>query len=142
MAMTETIPVPTPVMGLYDRPMWASIASRRMALQKCSHCGLVRYPPGPICARCLSEEAEWTPLSGKGTILSWVVFHKHYLPAYPPPYNVVAVRLDEGPVMMSNLVGATPSGSWRGQRVAMQYEETDGGPILPRFALTRLSSGG
>lgn len=139
---TETVPVPAPVMGLYDRPMWDSIATRRMALQKCSHCGMVRYPPGPVCPRCISDDAEWTPLSGRGTILSWVVFHKHYLPAYPPPYNVVAVTLDEGPVMMSNLVGLPPAESWRGKRVAMQYEETGGGLILPRFALTQPTSGG
>ena len=92
MSATE-VKTPRPVMGLYDKPMWESIRAGAMKLQCCKHCATWLYPPGPACPKCLSPELEWTPVSGEGKIASWVVFHRHYLPAYPPPYNAIAVRL-------------------------------------------------
>ncbi|HYF20194.1 MAG TPA: OB-fold domain-containing protein [Ramlibacter sp.] len=126
---------PAPVMGLYEKPMWDAIAQRRMALQKCSHCGALRYPPGPACPECLSLEHEWVEPAGGGEILSWVIFRRGYLPAYPPPYNVIAVRLDEGPILVSNLEGPEPQGSWIGRRVQLCYATMPDGVVLPRFRL-------
>ncbi len=126
--------LPARVMGLYDRPFWDHLErTERLALQTCLACGTVRYPPGPVCHACLSPEAEWRPVSGSGEILSWVVFHKGYLPGYTPPYNVIAVRLDEGPILMSNLEGPPPAGSWIGQRVEAVVVRPEGGYALPRF---------
>lgn len=134
--MTAAVPpTPKPVQGLYDRPMWDSIGARAMKLQCCKGCGAFRYPPGPVCPECLSEESEWTALSGRGTIASWVIFHRGYLPAYPPPYNVIAVRLAEGPIMISNLEGPGPQGSWIGAPVSLVYATMPDGFVLPRFVL-------
>ena len=126
---------PAPVMGLYDAPMWASIRARRMELQCCGGCGAFQYPPGPGCPRCLGTDLRWDRLCGGGTIVSWVVFHRQYLPAYPAPYNAIAVRLDEGPLMIANLEGPAPSGSWIGQRVRLIYADMADGAVLPRFLL-------
>jgi uncharacterized protein len=126
---------PRPVMGLYDTPMWASINARAMALQRCDDCGNWMYPPGPACPACLSTKLVWTPISGRGRILSWVVFHRHYLPAYPPPYNAIAVRLEEGPTMISNLEGAMPDDASIGRDVRLVYATMPDGVILPRWAL-------
>jgi len=132
---TGIIETPPAVMGLYDRPMWDSIRARGMRLQRCRGCGALQYPPAPGCVACGSEELDWAPVSGEGTILSWVIFHRQYLPAYPAPYNVVAVRLAEGPVMISNLEGPAPEGSWIGHPVRLCYVEMPDGTILPRFGL-------
>jgi uncharacterized OB-fold protein len=110
-----------PVTTLYDAPMWQSIARERMELPQCSHCGAFRYPPGPICAECNSLDYRWTEISGAGRILSWVIFHRQYFDDYPPPYNAIAVRLAEGPIVVSNLVGAAPAGSWIDAEVVMTY---------------------
>ena len=115
-----------PVMALDDRPMWDSIAEGALKLQKCSGCGAFRYPPGPICAECLSMESEWVAVDGGGNVLSWVVFHRKYFDDFPPPYNAVAVRLDEGPIVMTNLIGDPPEGSWIGHRVQLNYVDHDG----------------
>lgn len=109
------------VMTLYEEPMWESIERQRLALPKCAHCGTFRYPPGPICADCNALEYDWTEISGGGKILSWVIFHRQYFDDYPPPYNVIAVRLDEGPILISNLIGREPEGSWIDQRVSLTY---------------------
>jgi uncharacterized OB-fold protein len=107
-----------------------------MKLQRCKACGAFRYPPGPVCPECLAEELEWTALSGQGTIASWAIFHRTYLPAYPAPYNVIAVRLAEGPIMISNLDGPVPHGSWIGAAVQLTYATMKDGFVLPRFLLS------
>jgi uncharacterized OB-fold protein len=124
---------PPPVMGIYDKPMWDSINKREMSLQCCSDCEKYRYPPGPVCPVCLSPSSNWRPVSGRASILSWVIFHRQYLSAYPAPYNVIAVRLEEGPVMISNLAGQEPEGAWIGRDVNLIYHEMPDGKILPRF---------
>jgi len=114
-----------PVLSLYDHPLWQSAHDHALKLQCCSDCQTFRYPPSPVCHVCLSTSDEWRPISGQGTILSWVIFHRQYFDDYPVPYNVVAVALDEGPIFTTTLVGATPQGSWIGSRVAMTYREQD-----------------
>lgn len=134
--MEQRNTTPTPVMGLYDGPLWEGVSERKIRLQCCTNCGTYRYPPGPSCANCLSSAADWRAVSGNGTILSWVIFHRQYLPAYPPPYNVIAVRLDEGPVVISNLEGEVPEGSWIDRRVNIVYTAMPDGMILPKFVLS------
>ena len=126
---------PRPVEGLFDQPMWESIRARNMRLQCCAQCGCFRYPPAPICSRCLEEQAAWVEICGRARIVSWVIFHRPYLAAYQPPYNAIAVRLEEGPIMISNLVGAAPAASWIGAQVRMMYSEMPDGMVLPRFIL-------
>jgi uncharacterized protein len=124
---------PRPVMGVYDKPMWESIRAGAMKLQRCKHCATWLYPPGPSCPKCLSPELEWTPVSGEGKLVSWVVFHRHYLPAYPPPYNAIAVRLAEGPTMISNLEGAMPEDGCIGRAIRLIYVTMPDGVMLPRW---------
>lgn len=136
--MADPVP-PTPrrVQGFYDGPFWDAVAARDMRLQRCTHCAAFRYPPSPVCAVCLSDGTAWVPVSGRATIMSWVVFHRGYLPAYPAPYNVIAVRLEEGPVMISNLEGVEPEGDWIGLPVRLVYATMPDGFTLPRFALAQ-----
>ena len=122
------------VMGLYDKPMWDSIAAKQWALQYCPESGKFRYPPSPVDPDTLSMDYEWRPIQGTGEIVSWVIFHRKYFGDYPAPYNVVAVRLDEGPIIVSNLVGDPPENSWIGHRVEVVYE-IHGESTLPRVRL-------
>lgn len=115
----------TRVLGLYDKPMWDSIEAKQWALQYCAESDSFRYPPSPICPDSLSMDYEWRPIKGTGEILSWVIFHRKYFDDHPAPYNTIAVRLDEGPIVMSNLIGDEPDGSWIGRRVEVVYTERD-----------------
>ena len=125
------------IVSMYDKPMWASVDANRMELQQCSSCQQFRYPPAPTCPHCLSMDYKWKPVSGRGKILSWVVFHREYLDDYKPPYNVIAVQLEEGPIVMSNLSGPEPGGTWIDMPVEMIYEKGTDGETLPRFRLSK-----
>jgi uncharacterized protein len=122
--------------GLYDAPMREAFANRRMLLQCCRGCGAHRYPPAPVCPKCLQPAHEWLEIAGVGSIVSWAIFHKQYLPAYPVPYNVIVVQLAEGPMMVSNLEGPVPEGSWIGRSVELAWSETATVGMLPRFRLS------
>jgi uncharacterized OB-fold protein len=136
MAM-QTLSTPPRVLALYDEPLWRLMKETgRMHLQCCADCGTWRYPPGPACQECLSPDYDWKPVSGGGELLSWVMFRKQYLPQYPAPYNVIAVRLDEGPTIISNLVEDPEDGAKViGRRVAVKIVAMDDSVALPRFEL-------
>nr|WP_246727930.1 OB-fold domain-containing protein [Chelativorans sp. Marseille-P2723] len=115
--------------------MWETLASGVLRLQQCCNCRSFRYPPGPTCHRCASPEHKWKPVSGRGQILSWVVFHRTYFDDYPAPYNVVAVKLEEGPMIVTNLTGKKPMGSWIGRSVELCFERHSNHGLVPRVKL-------
>jgi uncharacterized OB-fold protein len=119
----------------YDAPMWNSIAEHAMRLQRCAVCGRWRYPPGPACPACLSTQATWAPLSGRGRLLSWTTFHRQYLPAYPAPYTCVAVALTEGPIMIGNVDFVETERLAIDAPMEMIYGMHPDGYTLPRFRL-------
>lgn len=119
----------------YDREMWESINERNMKLQWCPQSNEFRYPPGPLCPKSLSFGYEWRSISGNGKILSWTVFHRQYLPAYPSPHLVVAVQLQEGPIMVSNMDYALVDKLALDAPVRLIYEKHPDGYLIPSFTL-------
>jgi hypothetical protein len=87
-------------------PFWEAAGKGELRMQRCGDCGHVRFPPALLCPRCLSPNAVWERLSGRGSVYSWVVVHQSQHPAFNPdaPYNVVIVELEEGPRLHGNLV--------------------------------------
>lgn len=126
---------PQRIIDHYSEPMWKSLDGGKFIIQSCCNCGVKRYPPAPVCPDCLSNESEWIEPTGRGEIISWVVFHRQYLDAYPIPYNVVAVKLEEGPIIISNLIGDEPKGTWIGKNVTITivYDTQDVG--LPKVRI-------
>ncbi|HEY2213710.1 MAG TPA: OB-fold domain-containing protein, partial [Acidimicrobiales bacterium] len=76
--------------------------------QACTTCGRLRFPPTVMCPHCQSTTRHWQPVSGQGTIWSFIVAHPPLLPAYAPfaPFPVITVTLAEEPYlrMVGNLV--------------------------------------
>ena len=48
-----------------------------------------------MCNRCGSFDFDWAPISGRGTIASWIVNHHAFSAELSSPYTVVLVRLAE-----------------------------------------------
>ena len=98
-------PLPRPTED--SAPFWEAAGKGELRMQRCGDCGHVRFPPALLCPRCLSAQASWERMSGRGTVYSWVVVHQSQHPAFNPdaPYNVVIVELEEGPRLHGNLIG-------------------------------------
>ena len=99
---------PLPRRGVYENPFWDAIQMRELRLQKCSSCAHTWYPPGPVCPTCLSEAWSFAPMSGRGKMVAWTIFHRQYFPEIPVPYLVASVQLDEGPLLIGNVPGLDP----------------------------------
>jgi uncharacterized protein len=95
---------PKPIIGPYEKPFWEHVQNRELRLQRCNN-GHFRYPPGPVCPKCMSIEYSWDKVTGHGKLISWTVFHRKYFPDLAPPYTVVCGALDEGPLLIANLIG-------------------------------------
>jgi uncharacterized OB-fold protein len=124
-----------PALTESNRPFWEACAAGRLELQVCRPCGHVRYPISGICPRCLSPEFDWTPMSGRGEILSWVVFQRQYHPAWAAhvPYNVVLVQLDEGPRMLGNVLPLGRRDLSVGDAVRVAFDPAAPGLAIPRW---------
>ena len=101
--------IPAPVPTELSRPFWDAAREGRLVLQKCANCGAFRWTPQILCTVCLSEDSHWTEVSGRGSLYSYTVVHRPPLPAFKAPYVVAVVRLEEGPLMLTNIVGADPA---------------------------------
>lgn len=119
-----TVPVPNPE----TEPFWQAAAEGRFILRACAACGRAHWYPRAICPFCFSDRTEWRPASGRGTIYSFSVMRRA-----PVPFAIAYVALEEGPVMMTNLVECDLDALAIGQAVAVVFRPTEGGPQVPMF---------
>ena len=133
----QPLKVVLPRPDFWAEPFWAQAARGILALQRCDECGSYWYPPGPCCPACLSSSFEWSATSGKGVVVSWVVFHQSYYPdtIFKVPYNVAIVELLEGPRLVTNLAGVDGSDLRVGLPVRVVFSELNRELKLPRFVM-------
>lgn len=53
-------------------PFWMAASDHRLMLPSCGACGQFRWPPGPFCPACHSQDVAWAD-SGDGFIFSYTV---------------------------------------------------------------------
>lgn len=127
-------PAPHPAPDALTEPFWEGARNGELRLQRCASCAHLRFPPAPVCPRCLDERAEWVATSGEGEILTYVVFHRAYQPEWEErvPYGVLLVQLDDGPRIFSDYSGNLEDLAV-GRRVRVRFVATEGGWALPVF---------
>jgi len=94
------LPVPTPETAHF----WEGTRLGELRLQACRDCGRTYFPPRPFCPSCASKKVEVLRASGRGTLHSYVISHLP-APGFEPPYTIAVVKLEEGPKMLTNIVG-------------------------------------
>ena len=115
---------------------WEAAQRHQLAVQCCGECGALRHYPQERCPDCLSATHHWAPLSGRGTIYTYVVSHAAFHPFFEDrlPYVVATIDLDEGVRVMSDLDEA-PDQIRIGAAVEVFFERLDDEITLPRFRL-------
>jgi len=99
----RSVPVPTPETAHY----WDGTARGELLLQRCRACATTYFPPQPFCPACVRDDIEIVRASGRGTLYSYVVTHLA-APGFEAPYVIAVVELEEGPRLLTNLVGVAP----------------------------------
>ena len=115
---------------------WEAAKTGRLFLPKCNACGKFWFPPSRRCPHCLSSDFVWRESKGEGRIYSFVVYHRVYHPGFEGavPYTVGIVELDEGPRLLSNIVGIMPDAARCDMRVRAVFQEQRGEFVLPQFS--------
>ncbi|MGH7830576.1 MAG: Zn-ribbon domain-containing OB-fold protein [Candidatus Binatia bacterium] len=130
---------PLPEITPVTRPFWAAAAEARLLLQRCPDCGRYIWTPRPLCVECGSERLQWTEVSGRGTIYSFTVIRqvagRGSSKAFEKdiPYVVAWIDLDEGPRMVSNVVGCPVDEVKIAMRVSVVFEPASAEISLPKF---------
>lgn len=123
-------PKPTPETTHF----WDGTRKHELRLQRCNSCTHTYFPPRPFCPACASRDVTIVRASGKATLYSYIISHR---PAagFAPPFSIAVVQLEEGPRMMTNIVGCpqTPEALTLDMNVEVVYEKLDDEFTLPFF---------
>jgi uncharacterized OB-fold protein len=137
-----------PPIGEENACFWEGARAGELRVQRCVDTGRLIFPPRLTSPWARRQPPEWTVVSGRGRIWSFVVPHPPLLPQFSElaPYNVILVELDEDPTvrLVGNLVpeaGAPinaidPASIEIGAAVRVVFEPIDSQIHLPRWVLS------
>lgn len=124
--------IPSPVVNSESAPFYAAAREGRFLIRRCVETGRFHWYPRALCPFSL-KETEWVEASGRGEIYSYSVMRRA-----DPPYAIAYVRLEEGPVMLTNIVDSDFDALAVGHKVELVFVPTagDGAPV-PCFRVVR-----
>jgi uncharacterized OB-fold protein len=116
-------------------PFFEAAHRHQLVVQRCAGCGALRFPARSICSTCLSREATWVPVAGRGTVFSFAIQHQAVHPGFAAevPYAVIVVQLEEGPRLLSNLVDCPTADVRVGMPVEVVFDALTPELTLPKF---------
>lgn len=123
--LTELVAGTVPVVVEETRGYWEGSLSGELRMQTCGACGSVQLPPGPCCRSCLGRDLGWRAASGRGEVFAFTIVRHAFHPAFADavPYVVADVRLEEGPVVTSNVTDCAPEDVRVGMLVGVWFAE-------------------
>lgn len=133
MAAPGVKPVPVPTKE--TQPYWDGCKQHELRVQKCAACGHHQFYPRLYCTACMSDRVEWVKTSGRAKVLSYTIIYRPVTQAFAGnvPYVVALVTLDEGPQMMTNIVGCEPEKVHIGLPVQVTFEDWTEEISVPKF---------
>ena len=116
-----------PVADFETEEFWAGCRNHKLLLQRCADCGPYFYPRG-FCPSCWRTDVETFEASGRGSVYTYSVVHQNPMSPFRDrvPYVVAMIDLEEGPRMMTNIVGCEPGAVFGGMQVEVCFEEHSG----------------
>ncbi|WP_288253248.1 OB-fold domain-containing protein [uncultured Hydrogenophaga sp.] len=95
---------PAPQTCAETLPYWDGAARGELWLRRCTACAKAHHYPRSICPFCFVPDTRWERASGRGTLYSYCAVLRAAV-----PYVIAYVRLEEGPVMLTNLTDCDPA---------------------------------
>lgn len=132
---------PAPERALRPRPalnqdnlFWFEAAKEhRLVIQRCTSCGTLRHPTGPMCGQCQSLDWDTVDASGRGVVYSFVVNHHPKIDAFDYPLVVAVIELEEGTRLIANMTHVQPDEVTIGMPVELDWIDADPELTLPAF---------
>ena len=133
--MAAEIEHPKPFADWETRAYWEGCGRGEIVLQRCGDCGSVQHRPRALCASCLSGEIEYFVASGRGRVYTFTVTWQNNAPGFRNacPYVLAYVELEEGPRLLTNVVGCAPDAVRIDMPVVADFYTPDRDLAVPRF---------
>lgn len=107
---------------------WQAAAKGVLLLPYCSACDRTHWHPRAFCPFCHADAIDWRPASGRGEVHTFSYIRHPTLP------RVLAyVRLEEGVLLMSNVIDCEPQAISIGLPLEVAFRPTDQGRMAPVF---------
>jgi uncharacterized protein len=86
---------------LLTAPYFAAAARGELAIPRCDVCAAYVWYPQATCPSCAHDGLTWTVVSGRGSLFSWAVVRRAFLPAFEDrvPFVTALVALEEDPTV-------------------------------------------
>ncbi len=133
--MAKPIEHPKPVADWETRGYWEGAGRHELVLQRCRGCGTVQHRPRALCATCLGPDIEHFVASGRGSVWTFTVTEQNQVPPFREavPYVLAYVELEEGPRLLTNVVGCAPDEVRIGMSVRAEFRADADGLAVPVF---------
>jgi uncharacterized OB-fold protein len=118
------------------RPYWEGTRAGELRFPRCDQCGDFQWYPEPMCGRCYSQSFTWVRVAPRGTVFSYTILRRSFVPELEPatPLPIVLIDIDEAPGvrLVTNVRGdGAVDGALRiGARVRIEFEDV-GDAVLP-----------
>jgi uncharacterized OB-fold protein len=125
-----TLAPPQPLPDVDTEPFWAALDAGELRVCRCPRCRFWHVPPLECCRKC-AEPTTYEPVSGRGTIYTFIIQRQPAVVGYfdQVPYTVALVDLDEQPGLRlpGRVVDIDPDDVQIGMRVQARIDPLDGG---------------
>ena len=111
-----------------NAPFWEAALQGRLLLRHCLDCNRPHWFPRMVCPLCGSDRLEWRAATGRGEIHSFSVVRRA-----AQPYVLAFVKLDEGPIAMTNIVDTPFDAIRMGMRVRAVFRQVSDGRPMPFY---------
>lgn len=129
--------VPYPVPDDLTRPFWDAANRNELVIQHCKSCGEYRHPPSEVCRVCQSTDTEWTQISGRGTVFTFIIDHRNEVPGFDGNYVFAFITPEEtereAVRLTGNIFECDPHDVYIGMPVEVFYKEIKPGITIPEF---------
>jgi uncharacterized OB-fold protein len=132
--MTAEYTRPLPEADDESREFFEGARRHELMLMRCRQCRAWRLPSRPRCPDCWSTDTEWARATGRGTLYSYGVMHQKF-PGFEgeTPYNYAIVELEEGPRIVSNIIGVPDADLRVDMPVVAVFDDVPGDVTIVRF---------
>lgn len=116
---------------------WAGVDRGELLRPVCGRCGRSFFTPQVVCPSCGSEQWDYQPSAGTGTVYSFTVVHRPPEAAFEAPYVLAIVDVAEGWSLLTWIVDCPASEVRIGMGVQVRFVAGPDGALLPAFAPRR-----
>ena len=121
-------------------PYWEGCRAGELRIPRCRACRRWVWYPRGHCPGCGGDDIEWTRVSGRGKLYTWVTVRRSFVPWMDGkvPYVAGLVELDEDPaIRIAAVLDVAPGETLRLEQPVEVFFDDVGGLTLPQFRLRR-----